>query len=146
MLGMIFVEISVLVQINCLFKVDGVETCFENLRSFPKIYLWGNPCSVELRTVECTFTKTGLRCIYFKGTCICSKDICKINRVLAGWTSLSGIPEHLLKVSGNLNKNQPPLDLYLYILCFTCFLSSKFVLWNLKTIAWKRKFHIVQLN
>ena len=28
---------------------------------FPEIYLWWNPCLVELRTIECTLTKTRLR-------------------------------------------------------------------------------------
>ena len=128
MLGMIFVEIFVLVQKNCLFKVEGVAICYENSCSYPEIYLWGNSRLVELRTVECNSTKTELRCIYFKGICICLKYIYKVNRVLLGRKSL------------DLWQN------FIFIYFFTSFLSLKLVLWNIKAIAWKQKLQIVHLN
>lgn len=121
MLGMIFVEIFVLVRKNCLFKVEGVAICYENSCSYPEIYLWGNSRLVELRTVECNSTKTELRCIYFKGTCICLKYIYKVNRVLLGRKSL------------DLWQN------FIFIYFFTSFLSLKLCFMKHKSYRMKAK-------
>ena len=119
MLSMIFVEISVLVQTNCLFKVVKVAICYENSCSFPEIYLWWNPCLVELRTIECTKTAPYM----FKGLCICFKYIYKINRVLLGRKYLASTPDQLLKkVLGNLKEKSAaftPLPSYALFYLFS---------------------------